>query len=312
MRLAVVTVNYCSAAEILQRLEMTASEIAAANGDWWIVDNKSPDDSAKLLRSGIVAASNVHLITAEKNGGFGYGNNLIINRVLSGEIDAEYLYFLNPDATPQLGSIQTMVSYLDVHPDIGVVGSGLLNADGSHTDSTFRFPTFWSEIESALAFGPVSRLLRDHRQSLGNLEYAGPADWVAGTSFMARVDVFRAVGGFDEDFFLYWEEVELCHRIKKAGFAIHALPSAKVLHLGGLTTGMHKPENRMPEYWHQSRNLYFEKTRSGGSLPLLNFVTALCLALRRCREALSRRPFTYPNFLKDHLRYAFARRLIRG
>jgi N-acetylglucosaminyl-diphospho-decaprenol L-rhamnosyltransferase len=304
MRLAVVTVNYCCAPEILSRLEATASKIGRAGGEWWIVDNKSPDSSADLIRAGIANVRNVHLIAAEKNGGFGYGNNQVINRVLSGKIEAEYLYFLNPDAAPEQGSIEAMVRYLDEEPNVGVVGSGLLNGDGSHTDSMFRFPSFWSEIDSALAFGPVSQLLRGRRQSLGNLNESGPVDWVAGTSFMARADVFRAVGGFDEDFFLYWEEVELCHRIKQAGFAVHALPTAKVLHVGGATTGMHRPRERVPAFWHYSRNLYFQKTGAGGPLPLLNLATAICLITRRCFEALRRRPHTHPLFLRDHIRCA--------
>jgi N-acetylglucosaminyl-diphospho-decaprenol L-rhamnosyltransferase len=308
MRLAVVTVNYCCAEEIVQRLKATALQIAASGGEWWIVENKSPDDSAEVIRAAIADSAGVHLIVAEKNGGFGYGNNQVINRVLSDEITADYIYFLNPDASPEPGSIKAMVSYLDEHPNVGIVGSGLINADGSHTDSMFRFPSFWSEIESALSFGPASRLLRNHRQSLGSLQRSGPVDWVAGTSFMARADVFRAVGGFDENFFLYWEEVELCHRATKAGFSIHGLPSAKVRHLGGVSTGMHRDDRRIPDYWHRSRNLYFSKTGSGGPLPLLNIATAASLAFARTLEFFKRAPAKHPRFLRDHVRHAFAYR----
>lgn len=304
MRLAVVTVNFCCADEIIARLGTTAREIAASDGEWWIVDNRSPDDSVEAISAALKPYSNVHLLVAEKNGGFGYGNNQVIKRVVAGEIAADYLYFLNPDASPQEGSIRAMIAYLDEHPDVGVVGSGLTNEDGTHTDSMFRFPSFWSEIESSLAFGPMSRLLERYRQSLGPLERPGPVDWVAGTSFMVRAEVFRKVGGFDEDFFLYWEEVELCHRIKKAGFAVHALPSAIVVHVGGVSTGMHRPEKRIPGYWHQSRNLYFRKTRTGGPLPLLNAVTAFCLSMQRCLEFLKRQPRKHPRFLRDHIRYA--------
>lgn len=304
MRLAVATVNYCCAGEILVRLESTAAEVASAGGEWWIVDNKSPDNSAELLEAAVGKVARTHLIKAQNNGGFGYGNNQVINRVLSGEIEAEYLYFLNPDAAPEPGAIRMMMSYLDDHREVGVVGSGLINEDGSHTDSFFRFPCFWSEVDSALEFGPVSRLLRRHRVSLGAPQQPTPVDWVAGTSFMVRSDVFRAVGGFDEDFFLYWEEVELCHRIKKAGFAIHAVPSAKVRHVGGASTGMHRRENRIPAYWHQSRNLYFRKTGTGGPPALLNIATAFSLAASRCLEILKGVSPRHPHFLRDHIRHA--------
>ena len=308
MRLAVVTVNYCCAAEILRSLTATAAQIAASGGEWWIVDNKSPDGSSALLSDAVADLPNVHVLEAPKNGGFGYGNNQIITRLLSREIDAAYLYFLNPDAVPEPGAVEAMLAYLDEHEDVAVVGSALINEDGSHTDSMYRFPSFWSEIESALSFGPVSRLLRTRRQSLGRLERAASVDWVAGTSFMVRADVFRAVGGFDEEFFLYWEEVELCHRIRKAGFAIHGLPRARVRHLGGLTTGMHKRNGRIPAYWHESRNLYFRKTGTGGPLPFLNIATAAALAVGRCLEFLKEASPRNPHFLRDHIKYALKRK----
>ena len=304
MRLAVVTVNYCCAEDILRALKATATQIAACSGEWWIVDNKSPDGSATRLRDALAGMTNVHLIEAPKNGGFGYGNNQVIDRVLKGEIDAEYIYFLNPDASPEPGSIEAMVAYLDEHQEVGIVGSGLVNDDGSHTDSLYRFPSFWSEVDSALAFGPFSRLLRNHRQSL-QLDVPGPVDWVAGTSFMARAAAFRAVGGFDEDFFLYWEEVELCHRIKMAGFEIHGLPSAKVRHVGGASTGMHRPDRRIPAYWHRSRNLYYHKTKTAGPVPLLNAVVAICLSFRRSIQLLRRVPLNPPGLLQDHIGSAF-------
>jgi len=304
MRLAVVTVNYCCGEAIVAHLRGTASEIASCGGEWWIVDNDSPDKSAQMIKAEIAGIRNAHLMMAERNGGFGYGNNQLINKVLSGEIDADYIYMLNPDATPEPGAIETMLSYLEEHETVGVVGSGLIDEHGAHTDSMFRFPSLWSEIDSALVFGPVSRLLRNHRQSLGCLEEPTAVDWVAGTSFMVRADVFRAVGGFDEDFFLYWEEVELCHRIKRAGFLIHGLPSAKVRHIGGISTGMHRLDRRVPAYWHRSRNLYFRKTGSGGPLSALNFATGCALALGRCLQFVKRAPARYPRFLTDHVKYA--------
>src|SRR6266576_3389809 len=152
MRLAVVTVNYCCANTILHGLGKTAAQISECGGHWWIVDNCSPDDSVERLRRATAEFPHVHLIEAQKNGGFGYGNNQVIRRVISGQIQADYLYFLNPDAFPEPGSIAAMTSYLEDHPHVAIVGSGLIDGCGTHTSSMFRFPTFWSEIEAALAF----------------------------------------------------------------------------------------------------------------------------------------------------------------
>jgi GT2 family glycosyltransferase len=289
---------------VLRGAPESAAEIAAINGEWWIVDIKSTDDSLIVLREGLEHIPSIRVIQAPKNGGFGYGNNQIINRVLCGEIVAEYIYFINPDAIPESGAIRMLVSYLDEHPSVGVVGTALVNEDGSHTDSMFRFPSFWSEVESAISFGPASRMLERHRQALSPLNESGPVGWVAGTSFMVRADVFRSVGGFDEEFFLYWEEVELCHRIAKAGYAIHGLPAAKVRHVGGVSTGLHDDERRIPAYWHESRNLYFKKTGTASSLAILNAVFALAYGLRRAIQLIRRKPRTNPHFLKDHIMHA--------
>lgn len=302
MRVAVVTVNYCCAEEIIRNLEPTARQIASARGFWFIVDNCSPDDSARSLRTAIEGVENVTLIEAGRNGGFGYGNNRVIERVIGGQIDADYVYLLNPDALPCTGSIALMASYLDDNAEVGIVGSALVDPDGNPTASMFRFPSLLSEVESALAIGPVSRLLARFRTTLPPLSAAGPVDWVSGASMMIRADVLRSIGGFDEDFFLYWEEVELCHRVRKSGFEVHGLPEARVLHIGGVSTGV-RGQSRLPGYWHQSRNTYFRKT-GARSLLFLNMVTAVSLAVGRCWQWLRGKPGKPPRFLRDHLKHA--------
>lgn len=305
MRLAVVTVNYCCADVLVRNLKATAGLIADAGGVWYIVDNCSPDNSIAKLRSALQGVANAELIEAERNGGFGYGNNCVIEPVITGQIEADYVYILNPDAIPEPGSIERMTSYLDAHPEIGVVGSALVNLDGTPTESMFRFPSLLSEIEGALAIGPVSRLLARFRLPLPPLSVPGPVGWVSGASLMVRAEVLRSVGGFDEDFFLYWEEVELCHRIHKSGFTIHGFPSAKVRHIGGVSTGVNR-HSRLPNYWHQSRNLYFRKTGAAGPLLFLNIITAFALAAGRCWQWLRGKPGKPPHFLRDHLRYSLA------
>lgn len=302
MRLAVITVNYRCADVIVENLISTASQIAQSEGFWYIVDNSSPDNSVAMLRSALREVDNVELIEANYNGGFGYGNNRVIERVIAGEIDSEYVYLLNPDASPEPGTIEQMVRYLDDFPNVGVVGSALTNSDGSPADSMFRFPSVLSEIESTLAIGPISRLLA-HRITALPLSAAGPVGWVSGASLMIRADVLRAVGAFDEGFFLYWEEVELCHRVRAKGFQIHGLPAAKVRHIGGVSTGM-GGQVRVPDYWHQSRNLYFRRTGTARSTLILNLLTAFTLAVGRCWQWLRRKPGKPPRFLRDHLRNA--------
>ncbi len=307
MRLAVVTVNYCCADVLVRNLKATAGQIADAGGVWYIVDNCSPDNSIAKLRSALQDVANAEAIEAERNGGFGYGNNRVIKPVIAGQIEADYVYILNPDAIPEPGAIELMTAYLDAHPQVGVVGSALEDSNGNPTESMFRFPSLLSEIEGALVVGPVSRLLTRFKLPSPILSVPGPVGWVSGASLMVRADVLRTVGGFDQEFFLYWEEVELCHRVHKAGFEIHGLPGAKVRHIGGVSTGVTR-QSRLPGYWHQSRNLYFRKTGAAGPLLLLNIVTAFALAAGRCWQWLRGKPGKPPHFLRDHLRYALSPR----
>ena len=310
MKLLVITVNYCCAEEILDGLDETLQQILAlGEGEFWIVDNKSPDNSVEVLQREILGkpyAKSVKILLSDHNGGFGYGNNVAIRAALSLNEPPQYLYFLNPDATPRPNALRSMISFLDDHKEVGVVGGALCDEDGKVQTSMFRFPSFRSEIDTAIQLGLVSRLFRDHRVPLDTPTAPTLVDWVSGASFMVRREAFEDAGLFDETFFLYWEEVELCHRIKKAGYQIYGLPDVVVSHVGGVTTGFHNPEKRTSPYWYASRIYFFQITEQVKHVRLLNFIVALCLIIRRAKQFILGRPMCPPYFLRDFIKFSVA------
>lgn len=130
-------------------------------------------------------------------------------------------------------------------------------------------------------------------------------DWVTGASFVARLSALRQSDLFDERFFLYWEEIELCHRISAAGYEIWCIPDARVFHSGGVSTGMHVSERRIPPYWFASRNHFFRTTGRGGNVTLLNLSVAASLAVQRIHRKLRGQPLTPPYYLRDFVRHSF-------
>src|SRR5690349_13625124 len=127
-----------------------------------IVDNDSQDGSLEKLSAGVQErglSERVKVFASGRNGGFAYGVNFGVRPALTGPDAAEYFYLLNSDAFPEPGSVKRLVDFLDQHPEAGIAGSYIHGPEGTPHETAFRFPTIFSELESTLGFGPVSRLL---------------------------------------------------------------------------------------------------------------------------------------------------------
>jgi GT2 family glycosyltransferase len=217
-----------------------------------------------------------------------------------------YLYIINSDASPLPGSLERLVQFLDDNPSVGLAGSTVHNDDGSFV-SAFRFPSLFSEFESNANLGVVSRLLDRHRVPLGPPGRTTPVDWVPGTSMMIRATAFARVGRFDEEFFLYFDEIDLCRRIRQAGYEVSFVEGAGVKHIGSLATGMGDETKRMPGYWFAARRRYFVKHHG-------RLYAAACDAaflgghvLRKAADrVLFRESGARPHLGMDLLRYALA------
>lgn len=298
-RLLTVILNWRTPEVTLRAAEAAAREMAGLNGRIVIVDNDSGDGSFEALTAGIAAADwaedRVEVIQSGRNGGFGAGNNFGIRHGTTEGFD--YVYILNSDAFPDPGSVQLLLAHLTLNPDVGIAGSFIHGEDGAPHVTAFRFPTVWGELEGAARLGVISRLLTNHVVPLPIPEETTRVDWLAGASMMIRREVLEDIGLFDETFFLYFEETDLCLRANKAGWPTDYVRASEVTHIGSVSTGM-KTWQRMPQYWFDSRLHYFRKNHGGALAPTLAHVAGSLIW--KLRRLVGRKPQRDPNwFLRD-------------
>ncbi len=275
MRIAAVIVNYRTPDLVLRCLDALAKERRTFPDLRAVVaDNSSGDGSAEKLSVALVQpafAEWVEFLPLPLNGGFGWGNNQAAIHLLGSDSPPDALYLLNPDTIIQPGALSALVEEMVLRRDAGAIGSQLLNNDGTLSGSAFRFPSVAREFTRGLRIGAVERLLLV-KPMLVPYGLRQAVDWVTGASVLVRVSAIRTAGMFDTGFFLYFEEVELMHRLKRHGWQTYHCPASRVMHIGGASTGVlggRMSGNRPPpDYFFQSRHRYFALT-GGRSRALL-------------------------------------------
>lgn len=244
MRIYTVIVHYNTPEEVIQLAEELLL-IRLHQHRIIIVDNVSEKAALHQLQNRFSLVEHVQILPQQKNGGFGYGVNQAVAFISATEKDA-YIHVVNSDARIINRRYLTDLStYLDKHPAVAMVGPRVLEKDGNTIQNTilpittvsgvFSFRKKYSDINhSAIAMEPVS------------------VDCLNGVCFMVRMQVFNRVGGFDEQYFMYNEEQDLCFNIKKAGMKIYFLPVDSIVHEGGNLHGQEQPDWR---YLYKRRNI---------------------------------------------------------
>lgn len=230
-RVAVVLVNWRAAAMTLRAIDCVLEQSSPPE-HIYVVDNGSDDGSVESLRVGANCRSErITLIASDRNLGFGAGCNLAIRRAMAAGY--VYLWLLNNDALPERDCLAALLRTAKETPGpLGAVGSLLVDPAGHQA------PHFGSWMGSiALTCGDVSRP--------GDLQR--PYSWCTAASLLVEAAALRAIGGFDEDFFMYWEDADLNLRLRRAGFTIACAPDARVLHNAG-TSSVSIPVQRY--LWH--------------------------------------------------------------
>ncbi|HVZ59061.1 MAG TPA: glycosyltransferase family 2 protein [Patescibacteria group bacterium] len=182
-----------------------------------VVDNASSDDSVSFIKKHF---PQVKLIENSRNAGFAGGCNLGAKSA-----KGEYILFLNNDAKLSDDPLPALIDVFKKHPDTGIVGGLLVNHNGSLQRSYGAFYTVPNVVYLLFA-GESGELQRFKGKEVT------ATDWVSGGFMMIRKDVFTKVKGFNESYFMYIEDMDLCYRVKKVGFAVYNTPHAKVEHLG--------------------------------------------------------------------------------
>jgi len=263
-RIAIVIVNYRSDAYVKLCLESLVPERACVDSlEVMVVDGGSGDGSAERLADLVATPAYrdwVSMLPLEFNGGFGWANNQAMLWLLQGEQPPDFIHLLNPDTAIEPGAVAALATLMAQHAKAGAVGSRLLEPDGRVAGAAFRFPTAAQEFGRGLKMTKLSRALGfDPTHLTPNARCR--VDWVTGASVMLRSDALRQVGLFDDGFFLYFEEVELMLRMRRAGWEVWHTPDSCVTHIGGVSTGVSgrvlAARARYPAYWYRSRRRFF-------------------------------------------------------
>ncbi len=193
-----------------------------------VSDNGSTDGSVERIRAHFPA---VRILENKANLGFAKANNAGIRKA-----QGEYVLILNPDTIVHDGSLERWLDFADRHPEAGAFGCRVLNPDGSYSRSARPFPTVRRSLISALWLRPLAYFggvfeSEEYEGWKGDSERE--VDWQSGCCLMLRRDVLLQLGGFDEQFFYHYEEVDLCRRVWSAGYSIRFTPDASITHLGG-------------------------------------------------------------------------------
>ena len=232
--IAVCVINF-NARDLLR--DCLHSVLKEAPGEIIVVDNSSADGSADMVRAEFPSA---RLICLSKNLGYGAAANRAV-----GNCRTEFILLLNSDTRLTPGSLQALCDYLDKIQTASVIGPRILNTDGTFQTSSFYFPTpvhiflYLSGLYKIIHYVPILRGRSLQTPSSGS---AAVVPWVLGAAFAFRREAFESVGGFDESFFMYFEEVDLCFRLAKNGRQTHFAPVTEIMHVGGASTEQQRVE----------------------------------------------------------------------
>ena len=225
---SIIVVSYNTREVLRQCLRSVLEESVGFEAEILVVDNASSDGSPEMVHAEF---PEVLLLRSQINLGFGAANNLALE-VAHGR----YFVLLNSDAFFTAGALGRAIQHMDETPECGLGGSRLVGRDGSAQPSSRCFHTVLNDflVLSGLAGRyPKSRFFGRFDRTWANPNAPASVDWVPGAFCILRPEALRRVGLFDPAFFLYYEEVDLCLRLKRAGFAVWCWPDVVVVHIGG-------------------------------------------------------------------------------
>ena len=273
--LSIIIVNW-NVRDLLDKClaSLFRAELAIGTGDGRlphaeiiVVDSASADGSVEMLREKYPA---VHLLAQDENVGFTRGNNIGLNTA-----SGEYILLLNPDTEVRPDSLPILLRFLAAHPSVGIVGPHTLNSDGSHQSTRRRFPTLWTGIfESTWLRSWAPPAIERHFRMLDTADGdIVEVDWVQGSALLMRRALYQDIGGLDEGYVMYAEELDYCRRAKTAGWRVYYHGGAVITHHGGKSSEQAAAPKQI--HFHTSKLRYFRKHH--GYAPYLCLRTLLLL-----------------------------------
>ena len=228
MKLSIIIVSWNVRTDLINCLSSVYANQPSSPFEVIVIDNASSDGSIEEIRKQF---PQITCIANDKNFGFAGANNQGIELA-----KGEYMLFLNPDTIVHPGSLDYLITFMDTNKDAGACGPKLLNSDGSIQPSVRRFPSFRGVLHRFTLLRHFyvfknnysSWMMKDfdHQSQLS-------VDQLMAAALLVRKSIVDKIGGFDARFFMYYEEVDLCYRIKQDGWQIVFLPQVAITHLGG-------------------------------------------------------------------------------
>ena len=252
--LSIIIVSWNVADLLAACLDSIFSTLAKQTGlqaEIIVVDSASSDHTVTLLRE---RYPQVKLLAQNQNLGFSRCNNIGM-----AQAEGRYLLLLNPDTEVVENALVQMVAYLDDHPAVGIVGPHTRNTDGTTQSTRRRFPTVpLAFFESTWLQPYAPKSLLDHYYIRDAADTATvDVDWVQGSALMARREVYDQIGGLDEGYVMYSEEMDWCKRAKQAGWQVVYLGTASIIHHGGKSSDQVTANRHI--YFQESKLRYFRK-----------------------------------------------------
>lgn len=292
--LSFIIVNYNSMeflkglTKSLEELNFSYENIRNTNQDktygsvWEAIffDNGSTDGSLEFLRQACFKKANLKLIESKTNTGFCYASNEAAKQA-----ESEYLVFLNPDTVIKTKNLNILLTFVKEKADydgrMGACGVKTFNNDGTLQFSCRTFPTIARQFfESFFLAGlfKKSKIFGSYFMTWWDHKSFREVDWVSGSFLLVRKELFFRINGFDEDYFMYSEDTDLCLRLKKEGFRNCYFPDFEIVHLDSAIAGRDF-KGRETGIW-KSRKLYFEKNHSRIHAGIVSFLY-FCGILKR-------------------------------
>lgn len=262
MDVSVIVVNWNTRKLLEQCLGSVYETAGSLAVEVIVVDNGSSDGSVEMVRERFPQA---RLIANPENLGFARANNQAM-KIARGR----YFLLLNSDAALRPGALQSLVDRMEARPEGGIVGGRLVNPDGTFQASYMDFPTLWGEVMLMLKLHTLFRTRYFPSHPPAESEAAREADWIPGACMLVRRQLWEQIGGLDETYFMYSEEVDWCRRARQVGWKVYYTPEAEIVHWGGQSIGRVSAEKRARVY--RGKWLFFRKHRGRRTAALFRVI----------------------------------------
>ena len=270
--LSILIINWNTRDLVIKCVKSIFDRAGSLDFEIIVVDNHSQDGSIEALKKSFGANPKIQILQADENLGFAKANNLAYKNS-----SGEFIMLLNPDTEITDDALQRLAKYLETHPEAGVVGPKLLNFDGTIQKSVRRFPGIWPSL---VIFLGLHRIFPPSKYLMSDFDYKREVevDQVMGAALITRRAIIEKTGFLDEGFWLWYEEVDFCKRVKLAGYKVMFYPEAQVKHHTGKSFVQMSAFGRKKT---MARSLahYFRKHGSRFDVFLIKLATPVILGL---------------------------------